>query len=611
MNNYIFDIINKNIVIYETKDGINFIIKDFNKFAEKTEKIKKKDIIGKNVVNVFPGIVEFGLLEVFKEVYKTGKTKNFPLKIYKDNRILGWRENNIHKLPTGEIIAIYDDLTEIKKLEKALKESEEQFRSFFENNQAVILKINSTTRKITECNKAAINYYGYTKEELKSKTIDELNTLSIEEIKKKMKIAVKKKSNFFQFKHKLKNGEIRDIELYASPVKTNNEIFLFSLIHDITDRIKSQKANIEIQRLGAIGEMTSSIAHDFNNSLQAISGNIELCIHEQTDIKPELISKLEIIQSTIKDASTRVKSLLKFSGQKNDQTPKENISLNNILDNIILQSRPLWKDMTEKNGLKIEIIKNYKEKFYINGNKGLLSSAFFNILKNAVEAMPYGGKIIFSLDKIKDEIYLTIKDTGIGMSEKTKMRIFQPFFTTKGPELGRGLGMSGAYTIINEHSGRISIKESEINSGTTIEIIFPSLNTIELCTKAQKNESNNNFNQKKLKILWVDDDYVISTIAKKYIKVLNHTGDVVTSGKDAIELLKKEKYDILITDIGMPEMNGWQLIKEVREVLKNKQIKIILLSGWRIENNKDLKLYNISTVLQKPIMLNNLKNILN
>jgi len=113
--------------IYEAKDnGKDFIFKDFNRAAGKIEKIKKKDIIGKSVLKAFSGVKDFGLFKVFQEVYKTGKPQHYPISLYKDQRITGWRENYVYKLPSGEIAAIYDDITERKKAEEQIKDSEER-----------------------------------------------------------------------------------------------------------------------------------------------------------------------------------------------------------------------------------------------------------------------------------------------------------------------------------------------------------------------------------------------------------------------------------------------------------------------------------------------------
>jgi len=168
--------------------------------------------------------------------------------------------------------------------------------------------------------------------------------------------------------------------------------------------------------------------------------------------------------------------------------------------------------------------------------------------------------------------------------------------------------MSEVYSIINEHNGNIFIKESELNKGTTLEITLPSISNDKKREKAKLNIKN--LTQKGLKILWVDDEEMIALLGKKYMTVLGHTGNIATSGKAAIKLLEQNKYDILITDIGMPKMNGWQLINHLRNEIKNKEIKIILVSGWNIDNDDLIKKYNISNILQKPITLKHLKEVL-
>ncbi len=127
------------VVVYQVlKNGEEFIVIDFNKGAEKIEKISREDVVGKSVTEVFPGVREFGLLEVFKRVWKTGAAEHFPLSVYKDERIAGWRDNFVYKLPSGEIVAVYTDETERKRSEDALREAHEQLRRFSQELENIV-----------------------------------------------------------------------------------------------------------------------------------------------------------------------------------------------------------------------------------------------------------------------------------------------------------------------------------------------------------------------------------------------------------------------------------------------------------------------------------------
>jgi len=136
------------VAVYRAvKNGEDFIFVDFNKAAEKIENIKRKDVIGKSVLEVFPGVREFGILDVFKRVWNTGVSEHFPLSIYKDERIAGWRDNFIYKLPSGEVVAVYSDETERKKSETALQEAHEKLYDF---SQELEKKVQQRTKELED-----------------------------------------------------------------------------------------------------------------------------------------------------------------------------------------------------------------------------------------------------------------------------------------------------------------------------------------------------------------------------------------------------------------------------------------------------------------------------
>ena len=228
----------------------------------------------------------------------------------------------------------------------------------------------------------------------------------------------------------------------------------------------------------------------------------------------------------------------------------------------------------------------------------------YNLLKNSVEAIKDEGTITFETKLIDDEIHLTITDTGEGMQEQAKQKIFHPFFTTKGFAKGKGLGMSIVYSAAKQNGGEVIVKSTAPGKGTTIELLIP-------LSKIKKTLKKDNAGQHDvpLKILWVDDDQMILEMAKEMVQRLGHNLDLATNGEDTLECLKHYKYDLLITDIGMPNMDGWQLV----EKLKNKYpwMEIAILTGLSVKITPEvMKKYNIHYFLEKPIEIRQLQKLI-
>jgi CheY-like chemotaxis protein/anti-sigma regulatory factor (Ser/Thr protein kinase) len=269
--------------------------------------------------------------------------------------------------------------------------------------------------------------------------------------------------------------------------------------------------------------------------------------------------------------------------------------------------RPIWKDEAERKGLSIVFTTRLNEIPRIVCDKDDVRTVLYNIFINSIEAMPAGGELLIETGKRPHEVYILATDNGIGMNEETKTRIFQPFFSTKGLDNGRGLGMSGVFTIIKEHGGNISVKSTAPGEGTVIEITLP---VSEDETAEIKNEFLKARNTKPIRILWVDDEENINSMATEMVKILGHTIDTVGSGKEAIRLLEQNKYHLMITDIGMHEMNGWQLADAIRKKY-GKSLKIAVISAWGYEISEDeLALYGIDYKIDKPFSLLQLKNTL-
>ena len=407
-----------------------------------------------------------------------------------------------------------------------------------------------------------------------------------------------------EFRISLANDEQKTVRAICQPILgENGKVVSITVANqDITSQKLFEKAQIKHQRLKAMGEMSSSIAHDFNNSLQQMTGNLEV-IKLQNDYPDNTLERLNNIGSIIGDVAERVSALQKFGVSENDDKNTKLIDFNTLIKESLMQSRPLWKDDMEKKGLKINIITDFKDIPKIIGSCGELKSAVYNLIKNSVEAMPEGGDIIIKTGTKGKRVFATFTDTGIGMNEETKTKVFEPFFTTKGFKLGRGLGMSGVFNIIKKYIGNIVVKSSELSKGSTFEIVFP-IGQQEEVKVINKNKRKN---KAKINVLWVDDDTSITEDVSELLELMGHKCTIANSGKNALEYLNKNTCDIVFTDIGMPGMNGWELIAAIRKDYGRKT-KIITVSGWSIDE-KAKEEYEIDFVMQKPFTKDTLEEL--
>jgi len=244
------------------------------------------------------------------------------------------------------------------------------------------------------------------------------------------------------------------------------------------------------------------------------------------------------------------------------------------LEDAVSQTKALWKDEAQHKGLTIKVELNCPDNLTLSGNSGELRTVFFNLIKNSIEAMPQGGTITIEAEKIDNTVSIIFTDNGIGMDEETKLRVFQPFFSTKGFEQGRGLGMCGVHSIISEHKGFVEVKKTAPGQGTSIEIILPyAEKQIVADIKDAKVEQ-----VESARVLWVDDEEMIRKMGKRIIERLGHKIDIAGNGSEAVKLLETNQYDLLITDIGMPVMSGFQLIENIKG--KYPEMKIAVLTGW-------------------------------
>ncbi len=480
----LFDRISSGVAIYEAVDnGEDFVFKDFNRAAQKIESCKKEDVLGKRVSRVFPGVKDFGLFNVFKEVYKTGKPWHHPVTLYKDKRISGWRENHVYKLPSGEIIAVYEDRTKEKQAEISLRESEATLGSIL---RAAPIGIGvEQDRVFTWANPTLYAMTGYSEEELKGKnarmlymTDEEYDFVGREKYERTRQKETEKET--VETVWRRKDGKLIDVLLSFTALDPHDPAkgIIFTAL-DITSRKQLQETLRHTEKILALGQLAGGIAHDFNNQLLGIFCYTDL-LREELRANPLLLEYVEHISSISARAARLVDQLLSFSHKGKDVAVRLDIH-KVIAEVIVLLQRTLSKRIVIKQKLKAE-------RSIMVGNPSQLQNLFLNLALNARDAMPKGGELHFSTDQVDmntrlkrkcrvelpagSYIRINVADTGHGMDEKIQKRIFEPFFTTKEQGKGTGMGLAAVQGTVKNHRGGITVFSAP-GKGTMFTIFFP------------------------------------------------------------------------------------------------------------------------------------------
>jgi signal transduction histidine kinase/ActR/RegA family two-component response regulator len=405
---------------------------------------------------------------------------------------------------------------------------------------------------------------------------------------------------FFTYRTYLKNIE-------ASVAQAEQaERHVAELSHYIAEQERIREQFSQIEKLSALGELASGVAHDFNNTLAGILGRAQL-IQRTND--PEKISRgLNIIIKTAEDGAKTVKRIQDFARQRRDHD-FEPVSIDQILLDVSEITRPRWKDRAEAANVQISLDLQIRSKAKVMGDESELREVLVNMVFNAVDAMPAGGQLTLGAFDIDESVVIMIADTGSGMPAEVKSRIFDPFFTTKG-KAGMGLGLAVSFGIIRRHEGSVQV-ESEVGVGTKFLISLPkgeaaeesNISETDLqkpeCTEPQTTNITRTFSENQPKILVVDDEEPVRDLLRD---LLEHEGCRVylaPGSREALGLFEVHQFDGIFTDVGMPGMSGWELAHAIRE--RNKEIPIAVVTGWgEAVGSDEQKEAGVDWVIAKP-----------
>lgn len=510
------------------------------------------------------------------------------------------------------------DITERKKMEEALKESEASYRQLFHHAPAGIYEFDMIERHFTSVNDVMCEYTGYSEAEfMELDAVDLLSEDSLSILGELLEKAAAGDSNPDPVEYRIRGKNQREFWVLThsrfSYDTNGNPWKVTGVAHDITQRREAEEENkklekklMQAQKMEALGTLSGGIAHDFNNLMTGILGNTSLMLFD-LDKNHTHYDRLKQIEQLVKRGASLTRQLLGLSRQGKFQSLPIN------LNKLILESVEIY-GRTKKD---IQIHTKLQENIWtVVVDRGQIEQVLLNLFINAWQAMPQGGNLYIEtnncfLDKAFTKaqkipagqyVEISVADTGIGMDKAIQQRVFDPFFTTKEMERGTGLGLASVYGIIQNHEGMINV-HSKPGAGTTFTFYLPASDKD--CLEQQ--EPDTDIVQGQGTILLVDDEEMVVEAAQKMLEKLGYRVMTAASGIEAISKYASQPdgFDMVILDMVMPIMGGPRTFEQLKQI--DARVKVLLSSGYSInEQVKNLLTLGCKGFIQKPFTVHEL-----
>jgi PAS domain S-box-containing protein len=510
------------------------------------------------------------------------------------------------------MLGAHTDLTPQKRVEEALRESEERFRELFDSI-ADLIYTQDLDGRFLSANPALHNLFGYDYEEFLGRKASDFMKPELKPLFEKEYLEGLKKEGHYEgiTGYFRKDGKRIYIEYRSKLVRPKKgSPYISGIGRDVTERILAEKERKRLQtqlqqaqRMEALGTLAGGIAHNFNNALMGIQGRASLMMIDKDPSHPDL-EHLKGIEEYVQNAAELTKDLLGFArGGKYEVRPTN-------MNELIKHENRLFGQTKKEISMKG---KYAKQLWTVEVDQGQMRQMLMNLYVNAWQAMPAGGMLYVQTENVTvDEAFaepigvspgryvkIAVTDTGTGMDEETREKIFDPFFTTQEMGTGTGLGLASVYGIVKNHGGFINVY-SEKGEGTAFHIYLPASEQEILAEEKPSREIITGEGT----VLLVDDEEMILDVGKQLLEKVGYRVMVAKHGKEALAVYEKNKKDIdlVILDMIMPGMGGGEVFDRLKEI--EPDIKVLLSSGYSINGRaQEILDRGCDGFIQKPFNL--------
>ena len=579
-------------------------LKKINRAGESLEQAARSFLAGRRCCDMLWGLEETGCMvdraisngaEVEVELPAGNKAQR-PLLV----RVVPQNKDQQQESATGCIV-IVRDISELRRAEEEGSKNRAFLASLADLAPDEIYTLD-TERRFTWMNQRAEFDSGLTRSVLLGQDFSMIIAAeSEEEANAAVQCTLGGEERQFEVRTICTDGRVRCMDAHTSPLWRDGSITgVMVFMSDITEKKLAQARAARSDKLRALGELAAGVAHNLNNSLTVIQGRAQLLMMRSTGDDGSKKS-LGVITQAVGDCSQTLRRLLDFSRRETTRHPVP-VDLSELITSSVEIARPKWQASSSERAGSIEVRIDAPAPAFTLGDSAELREVALNLIFNAVDAMPQGGTIAAGTRVEGKTARFWIADTGNGMPAEVIARIFEPFYTTKG-ERGTGLGLSASHGIIENHSGDINVI-SEPGKGTLFEINLPLHEAAAPAVAVPVAQAANN---KSARVLVVEDEENVRVLLNDAFRAEGHDVTEATTGAEALKHLDKSEFDLMVCDLGLPELSGLHVARWVKEFRPD--LPVIIATGFaEMIAEEDYQKARIDDVIRKPYALADVLN---